>query len=96
MRLTPLTRCYSVCLIGTLESPRFLISTDRADEAYAILQKYHGEGDNGREFVRLEFAQIQSTIAQEKETAKAFVWADVYRCVDNYLYLLSNGYLPLL
>ncbi|KAI1445261.1 MFS general substrate transporter [Annulohypoxylon stygium] len=61
------------------ESPRFLISTDRADEAYAILQKYHGEGDNGREFVRLEFAQIQSTIAQEKETAKAFVWADVYR-----------------
>ncbi|KAI0886107.1 MFS general substrate transporter [Annulohypoxylon maeteangense] len=61
------------------ESPRFLISTDRADEAYAILQKYHGEGDNGGEFVRLEFAQIQSTIAQEKETAKAFVWADVYR-----------------
>ncbi|KAI1212850.1 general substrate transporter [Annulohypoxylon truncatum] len=61
------------------ESPRFLISTDRADEAYAILQRYHGEGDNGREFVRLEFAQIQSTIAQEKETAKAFVWADVYR-----------------
>ncbi|KAI1087376.1 MFS general substrate transporter [Rostrohypoxylon terebratum] len=61
------------------ESPRFLISTDRADEAYAILQKYHGEGDNGREFVRLEFAQIQSTIAQEKETARAFVWADIYR-----------------
>ncbi|KAI0109463.1 MFS general substrate transporter [Hypoxylon sp. NC0597] len=61
------------------ESPRFLISADRADEAYAILQKYHGEGDNGEEFVRLEFAQIQSTIAEEKENTKAFVWADVYR-----------------
>ncbi|KAI2462897.1 MFS general substrate transporter [Annulohypoxylon bovei var. microspora] len=73
----------SLCQICFLpfcpESPRFLISTDRADEAHAILQKYHGEGDNGREFVRLEFAQIQSTIAQEKETAKSFVWADVYR-----------------
>ncbi|OTB07291.1 hypothetical protein M426DRAFT_268600 [Hypoxylon sp. CI-4A] len=61
------------------ESPRFLISADRSDEAYAILQKYHGEGDNGEEFVRLEFAEIQSTITQERETARAFVWADVYR-----------------
>lgn len=63
------------------ESPRYLISADRADEAYAILQKYHSEGDNGEEFVRLEFAQIQSTIAQEQETSKAFVWADVFRSV---------------
>ncbi|XXH05836.1 hypothetical protein Hte_012274 [Hypoxylon texense] len=61
------------------ESPRYLISADRADEAYTILQKYHSEGDNGEEFVRLEFAQIQSTIAQEQATAKAFVWADVFR-----------------
>lgn len=63
------------------ESPRFLISADRGDEAYAILQKYHGEGDNGEEFVRLEFAEIRSTIAQEQETTRAFVWADVFRCV---------------
>lgn len=61
------------------ESPRYLISADRADEAYAIIQKYHSEGDNGEEFVRLEFAQIQSTIAQEQATARGFVWADVFR-----------------
>ncbi|KAK7742198.1 hypothetical protein SLS62_010787 [Diatrype stigma] len=61
------------------ESPRWLVSKDRGEEAYAILQKYHSEGENGDEFVRLEYAQIRSTIAQEKESAKAFVWADVIR-----------------
>ncbi|KAI1860914.1 uncharacterized protein JN550_011229 [Neoarthrinium moseri] len=61
------------------ESPRWLVSKDRSDEAFAILSKYHSEGENGEEYVRLEFAQIQSTLALEKETAKAFVWADVIR-----------------
>jgi sugar porter (SP) family MFS transporter len=61
------------------ESPRWLMSRDRADEALVILQKYHTEGDNGAEFVRLEFAQIQSTLAQEQTMAKNFVWADVLR-----------------
>ncbi|RYP21303.1 hypothetical protein DL767_009291 [Monosporascus sp. MG133] len=61
------------------ESPRWLISKDRGEEAYAILQKYHSEGEGGDEFVRLEYAEIQSTIAQERENATKFVWADVVR-----------------
>ncbi|RYO86159.1 hypothetical protein DL766_001961 [Monosporascus sp. MC13-8B] len=61
------------------ESPRWLISKDRGEEAYAILQKYHSEGEDGDEFVRLEYAQIQGTIALERENAATFVWADVVR-----------------
>ncbi|KAK4671641.1 hypothetical protein QC764_607630 [Podospora pseudoanserina] len=61
------------------ESPRWLVSQDRGEEAFAILQKYHSEGKDGDEFVRLEYAQIQSTIAAEKELASRFVWGDVFR-----------------
>lgn len=73
----------SICQIAFMpwcpESPRWLISKDRHEEALAILERFHSEGENGDEFVRLEFAQIQSTIAQEKELASSFVWADVIR-----------------
>lgn len=71
--------CQIVFMPWCPESPRWLVSKDRGDEALAILQTYHSEGENGDEYVRLEFAQIQSTINQEKELAGRFVWADVFR-----------------
>jgi len=61
------------------ESPRWLIAKDRSEEAHAILAKYHSEGDDGEEFVRLEYAQIRSTIALELEAAHKFMWADAWR-----------------
>ncbi|KAJ9606427.1 hypothetical protein H2200_009388 [Cladophialophora chaetospira] len=59
------------------ESPRWLVTKDRSEEAYDILVKYHAEGDRQSEFVRAEMAQIQTTIHIEIE-AKKKGWSYVF------------------
>lgn len=56
------------------ESPRFLISKDKSDEAFRILVKYHAEGNPNSEFVRAEMAQIEGTIKLELEHSKRSWW----------------------
>ena len=41
------------------ETPRWLISKDRAEEALAILAKYHGEGDPNHPIVQLQYREIR-------------------------------------
>lgn len=56
------------------ESPRFLVSKDRRDEAFAVLVKYHAEGDVNSEFVAAEMSQIETTIKLELENSKRSWW----------------------
>lgn len=58
------------------ESPRWLITKDRGEEAYAILVKYHAEGHAETEFIKAEIAQIQTTIHLELEASKRS-WLDL-------------------
>jgi hypothetical protein len=51
------------------ESPRFLISKDRREEAYRTLVYYHAENDHHSAFAAAEMAQIEHTIRIELENS---------------------------
>lgn len=76
------------------ESPRWLISKGRGDEAFAILAKYHAEGDMGSEFVKAEYTQIEQTLALEAETAKVG-WRELFATSGMRRRLLIASFLGL-
>ncbi|KAL1610770.1 hypothetical protein SLS60_002440 [Paraconiothyrium brasiliense] len=58
------------------ESPRFLISKDKREEAYRILVHYHAEGNSQSDFALAEMAQIESTIRLELQSSQRS-WFDM-------------------
>lgn len=60
------------------ESPRYLISKDREEEALAILVKYHAEGDHSDLLPPAELAQMKATIKMEFDQSKQS-WMDMIR-----------------
>jgi hypothetical protein len=60
------------------ESPRFLVSKDRLEEAERVLVKYHAEGNADSAFVKAEMVEIKTTLQIEMEHSKRS-WLDLVR-----------------
>lgn len=59
------------------ESPRYLVETDRSDEAMRVLRKLHANGTND-EWIQSEFNEIKLTIEAEK-TITAPGWMVMFK-----------------
>ncbi|PSN67918.1 hexose transporter-like protein [Corynespora cassiicola Philippines] len=60
------------------ESPRWLVSKDRSEEALAILIKYHAEGDASQELPHVELAEIRKALEIENDS-RARGWAELFQ-----------------
>ncbi|KAF7133601.1 hypothetical protein CNMCM5793_004730 [Aspergillus hiratsukae] len=65
------------------ESPRWLISKGKEEQALAVLTKYHGNGNVTDSFVKWEFTEIRETLHLEKGASANNGWYELVRTPGN-------------
>lgn len=68
-RLPTLVQCILPGIVAVMvmffpETPRWLLSKDRREEAIAIMAKYHGDGDPNSPVVQLQLREITEDFAR--------------------------------
>jgi len=81
--LIPRALGYPTCTSLTNSDPgRWLISKDRSEEAWAILVRYHAEGDPNNEYVKAEYAEMVTAIQMDLESRKQ-TWSELISTTAN-------------
>lgn len=65
------------------ESPRWLVSVDRVDEAAEVIAKYHAGGRRDDALVGSQMMEIEAAIAAEKSAAASSSYLDMVRTKGN-------------
>jgi MFS family permease len=76
----------ALALFGTImtpESPRWLISKHRSEEARAALAKYHAGGDATAALITFEMTEIEQSIALERQARKSAGYLDMFKTKGN-------------
>lgn len=71
-----------------MESPRWLISKDRDEEAKRILVKYHADGDAADPLVRIEMEEIREALRIDLEVVRNSSYVSFLKTRGNRLRLV--------
>ncbi|KAK3401037.1 hypothetical protein B0T20DRAFT_495256 [Sordaria brevicollis] len=55
------------------ESPRWLLSQERLGNTFGIFIEYYSEGTKGSEFARIEYAQVEAKLEEERKRKSRFI-----------------------
>lgn len=77
----------TVIILGVIyfipESPRFMIAKDQHERALKMLAHYHAAGDEDDEVVKIEYQEICTAMAMDKEANSNSNWGDFIRTRGN-------------
>ncbi|KAM0709861.1 hypothetical protein Q7P35_003903 [Cladosporium inversicolor] len=70
-------------LIWAPESPRWLISNDRTEEARELLEKWYADGDKNSALINYEMMEITETLRAEKDAHDSASYAEMFKTPGN-------------